>query len=704
MNKIKYLIVLCLMMIGFGTTVVKSQTYFDARVRYGATLPTSCATSRTGALFYKTGTNAGLYQCVSGVYVSATSSGGSLPAQIKVANDMSGADLGAKINAANTACGATIGCEILVLDGGSQATNTISSRIVVGSNHNLHFGEGTFYCNYTVQGNIGTILAQDNTLIYGDGWSNTVIYETNDPNVAGIYDPVSGLTNGGHTALYRIITSYNSTLVGGTESLSNTRRSYNIHVRGIHFKGIRTNQHDGGVAGAVTFGNCFGCSLTNSWLDEVSGYGAVFGGTADGTDGNDEGGNGTNPGGNYSKDNWFTDNLITNNQSQSLAVINSENVIVARNIFREPGKKPYKITNISNVNGQPIVVTLNEAHHFYGGRNYIRLRGVAATGSAVEIDPNTDYFLKPVTANSFQLISSTINTGTVGDPIYITPILGTPTGSYTLSAASKTDWRGIFAVGIDFEPNGDELERGQQITIEDNLFDFSVTNGMATFAILYQTTDPLVADGNAKIRNNTIIGNKTGTGTLSVGINVAYSATSKMTISENKLDCGAGNNSGILASGSYLTINSNSMINCGGGGSGSLQTSGLTFSTVSGNTMQNPNFGQSGIIERGVSNNNQWFNNQTATHIHDATSTITNSVYRNNYWVNAQNSGFSENSGSSNNNIFINNVTKPKDAPNGNAGLVIFGAGSKVLSHQYTDGRTFITNLNGVSTPFTNPN
>lgn len=676
-----------------------------ASIRWLTVLPATCRpTVKTQTFVYLRGT--GLFQCsTSNIWTNVGGTSGELPSRIMVANDQPGANLGAKINAADTACGATVGCEIWVFDGGSAAANTISTQVVVGSYHSLRFFSGIFYCNFFTQS--GVILLKDNAQLVGSGW-NTIIVENDDPNVQ-TYNPAIGLTTGTRTANYRIVAPFNTQFICTKESLANTCRSSNLHVRDIQFKGVRSNQHDGGVAGAVGMGNCYGCSIRHCWFNEVSGYAAVFGATPAGAEA--ENGTTYTYGGvvyypaNYAKDGFFTDNLITNNQSQNFALITVENMRVERNIFREPGKRPYTITSVTNPAGAPIVVTLNEAHHIPGG-NRVRLLEVTATGGAPPISPTTEYLAKPIAGQStkFSLVSL-VNTGTESNPIYITPVNGTGSGSYKVTAASKTDYRGIFVVGLDVEPNGSFYERVNNVTISDNLFDFRVCNGIATGAIAYQITAAGIANGGANISNNTIWGNETGTGTMSIGITISNPYTTGATISNNYIKGGGGNNIGIFLSGDRLTAGDNTLVDAGGGGSGSVQTSFLTNSSVVNTNIRNPTFGMSSIRERGVSTNNYWANNFVNFQYHDAGSTITNSIYKDNFWASGipSQTGFYETTGS-NNNIFDGNITRPKLISNDAFGLTIVGATSKVISHKFTDGRTFIPNLNGVKMPFTNPN
>jgi len=626
-----------------------------------------------------------------------------LPTNIKVANDQIGANLGAKINAADAACGGGVGCQIWVFDGGSAAANTISSQVIVGSNHTLRFFEGIFYCKFPTQSAV--ILLKDNSNLIGAGW-NTVIVENNDP-LLQTYNPATGQGAGTRTANYRIVASFNTQFSCSSESANNTCRSTNLHVSDIQFKGIRTNQHDGGVVGAVGLGHCWGCSVRRNWFNEVSGYAAHFGSTQAGADGETfkeftHAGQ-TMYAANYSKDNYFTDNLMTNIQSQMFAVISSENVWIERNIFREPGKRPYTITSVTNSAGDPIVVTVSEAHHIPGG-DRVRLRGVMATGGAPAFNQDQDYRIKPLTPTSFSLVKADTNTGTVQNPIYITPQNGTGTGRYTVTSDSKVDYRGIFIVGLDVEPNGSFYERVNNMHIVNNLFDFRQINGVAATAVAHQITAAGIANSGNVISGNTILGNETGTGTLSGGLTVATSYTTKTTVSDNYINCGGGNNIGLLLSGSFLTVNNNTIENCGGGGSGSLQTGTLTHSSVTNNVLRNVTWGQAIIRERGVSNNNRWTNNHARLHYHDTDSVITSSIYLNNYWAGAgSDMGFFETT-LSNNNIYQGNITAPRLIGSGNYGLTIVGTQSKVLSHSFTDGRTFITNINGTSVPFLNPN
>ena len=188
------------------------------------------------------------------------------------------------------------------------------------------------------------------------------------------------------------------------------------------------------------------------------------------------------------------------------------------------------------------------------------------------------------------------------------------------------------------------------------------------------------------ISGNTILGNETGTGTLSVALLADKIDTTKTTISDNYMNCGAGNNIGLLIAGSFLTVNNNNIKNCGGGGSGSLQTASLTHSSITNNVLRNLTWGQAVIGERGVSGNNRFVNNYARLHYHDG-SVVTNSIYLNNYWAGAaSDAGFFE-SALSNNNIYQGNITAPRLPASANHGLTINGKQSSVLSHSFTDGR-----------------
>ena len=138
--------------------------------------------------------------------ILARAAAAQLPPNIKIANDQPRANLGAKINAADAACGASVGCQIWVFDGGSVEANTISSQIVVGSNHTLKFFEGIFYCRFPSQS--GVILLKDNSNLTGAGW-NTVIVENSDPLVQ-TYNPATGLGTETRTASYRIVAPFNT--------------------------------------------------------------------------------------------------------------------------------------------------------------------------------------------------------------------------------------------------------------------------------------------------------------------------------------------------------------------------------------------------------------------------------------------------------------------------------------------------------------
>ncbi len=128
----------------------------------------------------------------------------------------------------------------------------------------------------------------------------------------------------------------------------------------------------------------------------------------------------------------------------------------------------------------------------------------------------------------------------------ITPQNGTGLGSYKVTSVSKVDYRGIFVVGLDVEPNGSFYERVNNLHIVNNLFDFRVCNGVATGGIAHQITATGIVNGGNVISRNTILGNETGTGSLSTGLTIATPYTTQTAVSDNYIKGGGGINNRIV--------------------------------------------------------------------------------------------------------------------------------------------------------------
>ncbi len=667
------------------------------------------------------------------LYFAVDLSGGGdrtgLPAQIRVANDFTGADIGAKINAADAACGANVGCEIWVFDGGSVAANTIRTQITIGSFHTLKFWEGIFPIviteedlNTTWVPGEAAIYLKDNANLTGTGW-NSVLVE-NDYSRNQILIPETGLSvyaPSGHT----IVGTWSSRFSCSRGANNGTCRSSNIHVSNLKFLGRRQSQFDGGNSASVALSNGYNVSVRNCWFDQTAGYATSFGGTMASPDGDPHfegetiaGSTGAAQGlvaANYAKDGWFDGNSMNNLQTQWLAVTTAENVRITNNIFREGGKKPFTITSVTNPAGAPVVVTLSEKHHFYDGGGVV-LTNVTATNGAPAIS-NITYRVKLIPGEPFKFSLNqeasngtyTFNPGTPQERIentYTAVVNGTGTGSYTTSATSQTDWRNTGTVGIDFEPNGSPYEGVGGHLVANNLFDFRTIHGMIVYtAIIYQVTNSAQDTHSTTITGNTVLGYESGTGAMLQGIGLSTPFSEDVIVTNNYVRGAYG--SGISVQGKRLLVADNLLVDCGGdpggGGSGSLAVFNMSDSTISANRAINPTTGQSYISEGNVNFGNVFQNNIADAHLHSAGSTITNSKYLNNIWAGliTARSGFTETT-NSNNNLFDGNISHPRLTSSGALGLVLVGTGSKLLTHKFTDGRTFIPNV--ITRAFNNPN
>ncbi len=632
-RRFKVCIAVFFLILGF-LKVSSAQTFTTGtQIKFAATLPAGCDDDdKSEAIIYKKG--GGLYKCVSGLYVRAAKGDGGVTglANVRVANDFPGNDLGAKINAADKACGLNAPCEIWVFGDGN-----ISTQVVISSNHDLRKFAGTIQLQ-DVKTDAPHILLKDDTNLICNGW-NSIFVEQSTPQ--------ANVNN----ARYRIIGTYNQTLPDNTAKTGryNTNPARNVHVSGCQFLGREENTSDSGVAATISLGNCYGCSVKNNYFNNTTAYAAQFGGDA--------------ASGFTSQDGWFTDNLIENVLTQNVAVVTGENIHIERNTFKNPGKRAHKIINATNTN--PVVITTEVANSLVN--QMVVIKGVEGNTAA-----NGLYQATRINARQFSI-----------------PVAGN--GVYKANTG-KAKVKSQYGVAVDIEPNGNNAPNGERIrniSIQNNIFDFRDT-ALSFGAIFYQITAPGLKNDASIIAGNIMLGTDVDNGgSLTQGISFGdHRNAHDVLITGNFIKNAT--QVGILLSGDKITCSNNTIVNSGGGGSGSLQAQYLTNSTITGNSITGV-----GIYEKGINSNNYFAGNKAGDQInHYAGAVVTNSTYLNNYVVGAAYDGIAENA-NSNNNVFDGNITRAPTEPRQphSFGLVKLGADSKIISHKYTDGRIFMPNL-----------
>lgn len=203
------------------------------------------------------------------------------------ANDFPGTDIGAKINAADRALGAAPG-EITIKDGG-----TISTQIVISSNHVLRLGPGT-YVSRTA--NI-PILMRERTSLIGSGWDQTIITESTAKDQ------------------YTVISAYNHAQENGTADSG-------ITIRELQVKGA--NPGFNSAPQAVSLGNCSDCLVDKVWINGTRSIGMQLGGSA--------------RKGFFAANSKVTNCLFTRVASQNLALVNGKNILFEGNRFMKSGQ------------------------------------------------------------------------------------------------------------------------------------------------------------------------------------------------------------------------------------------------------------------------------------------------------------------------------------------------------------------------------
>ena len=203
------------------------------------------------------------------------------------ANNFPGADLGAKINAADRSLGVDAG-EIVVKGGG-----TISTQVVVSSDHVLRFMSGTYA---TKTANI-PILMKPRSSLLGAGWDNTIILESSAPDQ------------------FTVVKAYNN-------SIENGAADSGLTIRDLQIKGA--NRGFNSAPQAISLGNCSNCLVDKVWINGTRSIGIQLGGSS--------------RTGNFADNSRITNCLFTRVASQNLALVNGRNILFEGNRFLTPGQ------------------------------------------------------------------------------------------------------------------------------------------------------------------------------------------------------------------------------------------------------------------------------------------------------------------------------------------------------------------------------
>ncbi len=209
------------------------------------------------------------------------------PARKVSANQFPGQDLGAKINAADKALGTTPG-EILVQGGG-----TISTQVIISSDHVLRFQAGT----YATRTTNAPILLKPRSSVIGSGW-DSIIIESTAPGQ------------------FTVISAYNHAIENGTADSGLT-------VRDLQIKGANAGFNS--APQAVALGNCSDCLVDKVWINGTRSIGIQLGGSS--------------RKGYFAVNSKVTNCLFTRVASQNLALVNGKNIIFEGNRFLAPGQK-----------------------------------------------------------------------------------------------------------------------------------------------------------------------------------------------------------------------------------------------------------------------------------------------------------------------------------------------------------------------------
>jgi hypothetical protein len=202
------------------------------------------------------------------------------------ASQYAGADLGAKINAADKDLGAARG-EIVLQGGG-----TISTQVVISSEHTLRLLPGT----YTTRTTVAPILLKPGSSIVGAGW-DSIIVESTAPGQ------------------FTVISAYNNAQRNGTADA-------NLSIRDVQIKGA--NPGFNSAPQAISLGNCSNCTVDKVWINGTRSIGIQLGGSS--------------ALGYFAENSKVVNCLFTRVASQNLALVNGRNILFEGNKFLAPGQ------------------------------------------------------------------------------------------------------------------------------------------------------------------------------------------------------------------------------------------------------------------------------------------------------------------------------------------------------------------------------
>ena len=330
--------------------------------------------------------------------------------RVCVAAQQAGADVGAKVNACDASLGTAKG-EIWLTGGG-----TISTAVVVGSNHTLRVMSG----DYPATVNDAVIRLRDNAALVCDSWGPTLRESTGS---AGAGSP------------FTIVTPYN----GSSGDSPNGALAQNIVVRGCHFKGARSDFNS--APQTVALGNCKNCQATNNWLESTRTIGIQAGGGS--------------MSGNYAQNVLISGNLLTGVASQNIAVTNAEGVVVSDNTMRSPGQTGGPGVTVIDVepNTGDRTKSVTISGNLIDASN--GASGLTTNGIAVQNSVGATPF-GPVDVNSNTVVAAD-HSNTLGNNILFANIL-VRTASNVKVAGNHLQ-RGNRCIVVDFGASGVTVER-----------------------------------------------------------------------------------------------------------------------------------------------------------------------------------------------------------------------------------------------------
>ncbi len=534
--------------------------------------------------------------------------------------------------------------------------DTLEQHIVTKAGQSIQFFDGDY--KFT-QGK--RMYADKYSCFRGQGW-NTRIFE---PVV-----PWGSSTTNLHEYIL-IANKYALSLSGGP--LASEYGGYfagvneGIEVAGIQFVGYRGNQISQDCGGIALF-NTKKSKVHHCWFNGLSGYNIQYGANASNLTSS------LTIGREFAEDNYFFRNILENISSQHIAVINSVNLWIDHNLIKNPGKRPLKILSVSNTN--PAVITFSEEHNASGGS----LTQISGALGMPGIN-GTYYIVDAPSRTSIRV-----------------PFNATSAGTYTANSAICKTVTSNGAI-IDFEANTNDIsQRNVNFHLDNNIFDLSDCNEYLVAIAINNPVETLSSGGS--VSNNELYGNQTGVGAMTGGIHIDYpagaSGAKKLSLVNNYVEKSTG--IGMLLSGENILAAYNRLVDCGLTPTSPMMLKNLKNSTITHSTIKNPTNQYSTLDMDG-----ECFGNDVSFNkIGQKGQPVGGAAIRHGRW---QGGGFYAGDANIHDNDFIGNrLTASLDStitetPNSNNnlydgnitgrqnGLVIVGAGSKVITHKSIDGK-----------------